>query len=70
MSDDEIKIDFIGVQCKKITFLFSDTQLKEESFLEDISNILSSSQVPNLYSKEDLEPIYSNLKTLGNKLLY
>jgi hypothetical protein len=32
-------------------FLFSDTQLKEESFLEDINNILNTGEVPNLFPK-------------------
>ena len=39
-------------------FLFNDTQVVDESFLEDINNILSSGEVPNLYSKaEDFEEV-------------
>jgi hypothetical protein len=34
-------------------FLFADTQLKQEAFLEDINNILSSGQVPNLFVKDE-----------------
>ena len=32
-------------------FLFSDSQLKDESFLEDINNILNTGEVPNLFAK-------------------
>ena len=45
----------MGVGCKQKpnTFLFSDTQIQQESFLEDISSILNTGEVPNLYNSED-----------------
>ena len=33
-----------GVDDKEMTFLFSDTQIVMESFLEDINNILNSGE--------------------------
>eukprot|EP00398_MALV-I-01_sp_L67-1_P000742 gene742-313_t len=42
-----------GIKSKPINFLFSDTQVAKESFLEDISNILNTGEVPNLYTMED-----------------
>ena len=38
-------------------FLFNDTQVVEEVFLEDINNILSSGEVPNLYKPDELEEV-------------
>ena len=46
-----------GVDNKPTVFLFTDTQVVEESFLEDINNILSSGEVPNLYSPEEFEEV-------------
>lgn len=46
-----------GVDNKPTVFLFTDTQVVEESFLEDINNILSSGEVPNLYNPEEFEEV-------------
>ena len=46
-----------GVKNKPMVFLFNDTQVVEESFLEDINNILSSGEVPNLYKPDEFEEV-------------
>jgi len=46
-----------GGEGKDTTFLFTDTQIAQESFLEDINNILNSGEVPNLWGNEDVENI-------------
>nr|WAW84827.1 axonemal dynein heavy chain 1 [Halisarca dujardinii] len=51
-----------GLDDKQIVFLFSDTQIKSEVFLEDINNVLNSGDVPNIYALEDLDRIYHNMK--------
>lgn len=47
-----------GVENKPTVFLFNDTQVVEESFLEDINNILSSGEVPNLYKPDEFEEVH------------
>ena len=42
-----------GAQGKQTVFLFNDTQIIDERFLEDINNILNSGEVPNLFSAPD-----------------
>jgi dynein heavy chain len=42
---------------KGLTFLFSDTQIVRESFLEDVNNILNTGQVPNLFAPDETEQI-------------
>jgi dynein heavy chain len=43
-------------------FLFSDTQIVTETFLEDINNILNSGEVPNLYETDEIEKIVSMVR--------
>ena len=43
-----------GCDNKAVCFLFNDTQIKDESFLEDVNNILSSGVVPNLFGKDEV----------------
>uniref|UniRef100_A0A673W197 Dynein axonemal heavy chain 6 n=1 Tax=Salmo trutta TaxID=8032 RepID=A0A673W197_SALTR len=46
-----------GVEGKDMVFLFTDTQIVVEEFLEDINNMLNSGEVPNLFEKDDLEQV-------------
>ncbi|XP_042138199.1 dynein axonemal heavy chain 2 isoform X2 [Peromyscus maniculatus bairdii] len=50
-----------GVELKTTSFLFVDTQIADDSFLEDINNILSSGEVPNLYKADEFEEIQSQI---------
>jgi len=58
-----------GVEDQKTQFLFSDTQIVHESFLEDINNLLNSGEIPNLFPREEkdsiLEDIAEKAKTAG-----
>ncbi|GBG24991.1 Dynein heavy chain 6, axonemal [Hondaea fermentalgiana] len=54
-----------GCEEKHVTFLFSDTQIAHESFLEDINNLLNSGQVPNLFEPEDREKILSAMRPIA-----
>ena len=49
-----------GVENKPTVFLFNDTQVVEEGFLEDINNVLSSGEVPNLYKADEFEEVQSS----------
>ena len=51
-----------GAENTQVVFLFSDTQIKSESFLEDLNNILNAGDVPNIYPPEDLDKIYHEMK--------
>ncbi|XP_047438259.1 dynein axonemal heavy chain 1 [Mugil cephalus] len=57
-----------GLQGQQITFLFVDTQIKSESFLEDINNILNSGDVPNLYATDEQERILIAMKPVVQDL--
>lgn len=44
-----------GVKNENTVFLFTDTQIVVEEFLEDINNILNSGEVPNLFEADEYE---------------
>lgn len=45
-------------------FLFPDTQIKEEAFLEDINNLLNSGEVPNLFNNEERIEIIEKMRQI------
>jgi len=42
-----------GCLNKATIFLITDSQLKEEAFLEDIDSLLNASEVPNLFAPDE-----------------
>jgi dynein heavy chain len=52
-----------GVEEKQTVFLFSDTQIVREAFVEDINNVLNNGEIPNLYSAaEDIMVVMDNMR--------
>lgn len=50
-----------SIQNKPVVFMFVDTQILQESFLEDVNNLLNSGEIPNFLTKEEMEQINSEL---------
>ncbi|XP_054978204.1 dynein axonemal heavy chain 6 [Sorex araneus] len=51
-----------GLEERNMVFLFTDTQIVVEEFLEDINNILNSGEVPNLFEKDELEQVLAGTR--------
>lgn len=56
-----------GVENKSTVFLFDETDIKYETFLEDVNNILTSGEVPNLFPKDELSAVVGDLRAVAKK---
>ena len=61
---DDLKkvMKLAGEANKNTVFLFSDTQIQHEYFVEDISNLLNTAEVPNLMESGDMVTIFENIR--------
>ncbi|EGR30170.1 hypothetical protein IMG5_139330 [Ichthyophthirius multifiliis] len=57
-----------GIQNRQVVFLFADTQILQEGFLEDVNNLLNSGEVPNMLLKDEIEEINNALAQDANEL--
>uniref|UniRef100_H2Z3M2 Dynein axonemal heavy chain 7 n=1 Tax=Ciona savignyi TaxID=51511 RepID=H2Z3M2_CIOSA len=46
-----------GAQGKKTVFLITDTQIKDESFLEDVDSLLNTAEVANLFAADEKQEL-------------
>ncbi|KAG1668463.1 hypothetical protein FOA52_005236 [Chlamydomonas sp. UWO 241] len=51
-----------GCAAKPTVFLFDETQIVTETFLEDVNNMLSSGEVPNLFPKDEMGPLLDEVR--------
>ncbi|XP_035209359.1 dynein heavy chain 7, axonemal-like [Stegodyphus dumicola] len=56
-----------GADGKGTVFLITDTQIKEECFLEDIDNLLNSGEVPNLFAVDEKQEKIEAVRALAEK---
>jgi dynein heavy chain len=66
--DLKIVLKKAGADNMSTVFLFNDTQLKLEQFLEDINNILNTGEVPNLYPKDEIMPLLDAVRNRAKKV--
>ncbi|KAM4737020.1 LOW QUALITY PROTEIN: dynein axonemal heavy chain 12-like [Anableps anableps] len=61
-----------GVKGQKTVFLITDTQIKDEAFLEDVDSVLNTGEVPNLFAVDEKQEIMETIRPIaqaGNKNL-
>ncbi|XP_059139620.1 dynein axonemal heavy chain 3-like isoform X2 [Physella acuta] len=54
-----------GVEGKPTVFLFSDNQIKDESFMEDISMILNTGDVPNIFASDEKADVIEKMQSVA-----
>lgn len=61
MDDLKYLYKVAGMEGSGITFIFTDNEIKDETFLESINNILSSGEIANLFAKDEMDEIQTTI---------
>jgi dynein heavy chain len=69
MDDIRVMYKACGQQGAKMTFIFTEAEIKDEAFMEVINAILTTGEVPNLIPKDELVIMASELRPIAIKQL-
>jgi dynein heavy chain len=56
-----------GAKGNQTTFIFTDNSIKEESFLEDINNILNTGEVPNIFPADEKAEVQDSVRAAAKQ---
>ena len=61
---DDLRIMYktAGQQRRKATFIFTDSQIKDENFLELLNSLLMTGEIPGLFPKDELQIMASDIQ--------
>ena len=54
-----------GIDGKNVVFLFTDSQIKDEAMLEDISMLLNTGDVPNIFASDERADILEKMQAIA-----
>ncbi|XP_076842922.1 dynein axonemal heavy chain 3 [Brachyhypopomus gauderio] len=54
-----------GAEGKRTTFLFSDSQIKDETFVEDVNMLLNTGDVPNMFAPDERADILEKMQVVA-----
>ncbi|XP_053147136.1 dynein axonemal heavy chain 12 isoform X3 [Hemicordylus capensis] len=54
-----------GMKGLKTVFLITDTQIKEEGFLEDVDSVLNTGEVPNLFAADEKQDVMEGVRAVA-----
>ncbi|KAM3616882.1 uncharacterized protein V6R79_025341 [Siganus canaliculatus] len=66
-NDLKTVMQLAGLEGKQVVLLLEDYQFVHPSFLEMVNSLLSSGEVPGLYTPEEMEPLLSPLKDAASQ---
>jgi dynein heavy chain, axonemal len=63
--DEKTLMRKVGIKGDMTSFVVTDNSIKQESFLEDINNILNTGEVPNIFSVEEKAEVMEGLRPVA-----